>query len=134
MMSSSQTKWCNMLTVSNKAKIGLFLGRISSCLSHICRFTEARDSAIDAVSLFRSLVAQDPASYTPDLARNLGNLGIDLSKLNRHMESLDATQESIKLFLSLIAHDPASYTPYLAHNLGNLGSHLSNLNRHMESL
>src|SRR5260370_512512 len=122
-----------MLTVSNKEKIGLFLERASVHLNHICRFTEARDSAIDAGSLFRSLVAQDPTSYTPHLARHLGNLGIPLSNLNQHKESLDVTQECIKLFRSLVAQDPASYTPDLAHQLGNLGVDLWNLNRHKES-
>src|SRR5258707_536813 len=79
----------------------------------------------------------NPASYSPDLARQLGNLGVWLSNLNRHEESLGATQESITLYRSLVDKNPASYTPDLARqlgNLGNLGIRLSNFNRHQESL
>jgi len=53
------------------------------------------------ITFYRSLVEKNPASYTPDLARQLGNLGIRLSNLNRHEESLGTTQESITLYHSL---------------------------------
>ena len=83
-------------------KTARFLGWIATHLGFIGRFIEARDCDSDAVLLWRSLVAENPDSHTPNLANQLGNLGIRLSNLNRHEESLGATEESITLYRSLV--------------------------------
>ncbi len=97
-----------MLTIPFKIKTARFLGRIALHLGFIGRFIETRDCDSDAVLLWRSLVAENPDSHTPDLARQLSNLGISLSNLNRHEESLDVTEESITLFRSLAEKNPTS--------------------------
>ncbi len=98
------------------------------------RHEESLRATQEPITLYRSLVEKNPASYTPDLARQLRSLGIQLSNLNRHEESLGASEESITLYRSLVEKNPASYIPDLAHQLGNLGIQLSDMNRHEESL
>src|SRR5258707_13127121 len=110
-------------------KTARFIAWISIRLEFICRFIEARDCDFHAVLLWRSLVAQNADSHTPDLARQLGRLGNQLSNLNRHEESLRATEESITLYRSLVEKNPASYTLDLTLELCNLGVRISNLNR-----
>src|SRR5260370_9059391 len=83
-----------------------------------------------SVGLYRSLVAEHPISYAPDLAFELGRLGNSLLDLNRHAESLNVHQESVGLYRSLVTHNPESYTPVLAFHLLILGNNLSNFNRH----
>ena len=123
-----------MLTIPLKTKTAYFLGQIAIHLGFIGRFIEARDCDSDAVLLWRSLVAEDPDSHTPNLARQLTSQGTSFSNLNQHEESLDATEECITLCRSLVEKNPALYTPDLAGRIGNLGIFLSNLNRHKESL
>src|SRR5258708_17161482 len=115
-------------------KTAYFLGQIANHLRFSGRYIEARDCSSDAVLLWRSLVAEDPDSHTPDLARQLSSQGLSLSNLNQHEESLDADEECIALCRSLVEKNPALYTPDLARRIGNMGVHLSNLNRHEESL
>ncbi len=103
-------------------------------VSNLNRHEESLGATQESITLYRSLVDKNPASYTPNLVSQLGNLGVWLLNLNRHEELLGATQESITLYQSLIDKNPASYTPDLVSQLGNLGVWLSNLNWHEESL
>ncbi len=52
----------------------------------------------EPITLYQSLVEKNPASYTPNMACQLGNLGVWLSNLNWHKEALGATEESITLY------------------------------------
>src|SRR5258707_2316911 len=94
----------------------------STLFPHTTHFRSAME---ESITLYRSLAEKNPASYTPDLARQLDNLGVSLSNLNRLAEALRATDESLTPFLSLAEQKPASYTTHLAPELGNLRVRLS---------
>src|SRR5258708_18373042 len=91
-----------------KKRIALLLGKTSKYLGFICRFTEALDTAIDAVWLVRSLVDEDPASYTPHLADQLSNLGTAFSK--RSEEHTSELQSPDHLVCRLLLEKKKIYT------------------------
>lgn len=51
------------------------------------RHVEVLDPIHGSISLYGSLVSENPASYTVGLTHSLGTLEVCLSELNRHIES-----------------------------------------------
>src|SRR5260221_28969 len=86
------------------------LGNISVRLSNLNQHMELLGATQEAVTLYQSLVDNNPTSYTPDLACELSNLGIQLSNLNWHVESLGVTQESFSLHEALVIENHALYS------------------------
>ncbi|KAF8336655.1 uncharacterized protein EI90DRAFT_3119897 [Cantharellus anzutake] len=103
-------------------------------LAFFLRFQEAYELASDSVALCHCLVSTDSESYTPDLARALGNLFVSLNKVGRHSEALTVIEESVQLWRELVTAHPTSYTPDLARALGSLDASLTNLGQHSEAL
>ncbi|KAF8314373.1 uncharacterized protein EI90DRAFT_3136106 [Cantharellus anzutake] len=103
-------------------------------LAFFLRLQEAYELASDSVALCHCLVSTDSESYTPDLARALGDLDESLTNLGRHSEALLVNEESVKLWRKLVVTHPTSYTPDLAGALQNLKASLNNVGRHSEAL
>ncbi|WP_052499803.1 tetratricopeptide repeat protein [Streptomyces vietnamensis] len=82
----------------------------------------------------RQLVAFDPATYEPDLARSLTNLGIRLLEAGRRAEALPVSEEAVEIYRRLAAGDLATYEPDLARSLSNLGIRLLEAGRRAEAL
>ena len=87
------------------------------------RYREALADAVEALGLYRSLAARNPA-YQHRLADVLVNLGSHLGELDRNQEALAADEEALGLWRSLAESNPA-YQPRLAMTLHNLANHLS---------
>ncbi|KAF8336628.1 uncharacterized protein EI90DRAFT_3287621 [Cantharellus anzutake] len=103
-------------------------------LAFFLRFQEAYEMASDSVALCRCLVSTDSESYTPDLARALGDLFISSNEVGHHSKALTVIKESVQLWHELVATHPTSYTPDLARALRNLKVSLNKVGRHSEAL
>src|SRR5271165_2165285 len=69
----------------------------------------------------RSLAAQNPAAYRPDLAGTLNNLGVLYDETRRFADAEAAYREAAGIRRELAAQNPAAYRPDLARTLNNLG-------------
>ena len=92
------------------------------------------DAAREAADLYRSLVEESPAAYTPDLAGSLNNLSAFLSDVGERDRALDAAREAADLYRSLVEESPAAYTPDLAMALNNLATFLSEAGKRGQAL
>jgi tetratricopeptide (TPR) repeat protein len=69
----------------------------------------------------RELVAQNPATYWPELAATLNNLGKLYRDMRRFAEAEAAYKEAVAIQRELAAQKPSSYRPHLAGTPNNLG-------------
>ncbi|KAF8336607.1 uncharacterized protein EI90DRAFT_199830 [Cantharellus anzutake] len=103
-------------------------------LAFFLRLQEAYELASDSVALCHCLVSTDSESYTPDLARALGDLAASLTHLGCHSEALTVIEESVQLCRELVATHLISYIPDLAQALRNLSVSLHEVACHSEAL
>ncbi|KAF9504671.1 hypothetical protein BS47DRAFT_1401133 [Hydnum rufescens UP504] len=98
------------------------------------RDEEALKANEEALSIRRSLAAEQPGVFLPDLARSLSNLSNCLSNFGRDEEALKANEEALSIRRSLAADQPGVFLPDLARSLSNLSNCLSKFGRDEEAL
>jgi tetratricopeptide (TPR) repeat protein len=106
------------------------LGNLSVRLSDLGRREDALAAAEEAVALYRTLAAQRPDAFRPDLATSLNNLAAMLSDLGRREDALAAAEEAVALRRT----QAAAFRPDLATSLNNLANMLSDLGRREDAL
>jgi tetratricopeptide (TPR) repeat protein len=79
------------------------LNNLANRLRDLGRSEEALAAAEEAVGLYRTLAANRPDAFTPDLARSLCNLGNMLGALGRREEALARAEEAVGLYRALAA-------------------------------
>jgi tetratricopeptide (TPR) repeat protein len=83
----------------------------------------AMAAAAEAVTVYRTLAAERPDAFLPDVAMSLNNLGNRLSELGSREAALAAAVEAVQIRRTLAAQDPDKFLPDLTtsfHNLGNI--------------
>ncbi|KAG8783146.1 POC1 centriolar protein A [Ceratobasidium sp. 428] len=114
-----------------------YAGASFSISSHLA-YEDRREEALVAIqqseAIYRQLAAEQPAAFTPDLARSLSNLSAHLSHLGHREDALAAVEEAVHMRRQLAAERPAVFTPELATSLNNLSAHLSHLDRREDAL
>ncbi len=110
------------------------LNNLSVRLSELGRREDALAAAEEAVALRRTLAAQRPDAFRPDLAASLNNLAAMLSALGRREDALAAAEEAVALHHTLAAQRPDAFRPDLAGSLNNLANRLSALGRREDAL
>jgi tetratricopeptide (TPR) repeat protein len=103
-------------------------------LSDLGRREDALAVAAEAVSLYRTLAAQRPDAFRPDLAGSLNNLAGRLNALGRWEDALAAAEEAVSLRRTLAAQRPDAFRPDLAMSVNNLAAMLSELGRREDAL
>lgn len=92
------------------------------------RYEPALTAATDAVADYRTLAADQPEVFGPDLAATLGIVAECAGLLGRHGEAVEAARQSVALFREFTesADDPdaAAFRPYLAAGLASLAGRL----------
>ncbi len=121
-------------TEETRAALGLALNNLGPSLGEMGRYPEALTVSEEAVSLWRGLVARQPARHTPDLARALRGLGSTLAEVGRYPEALTKYEEAVCLWRGLAARQPTRHTPDLARSLYGLGAGLREVGRYPEAL
>jgi tetratricopeptide (TPR) repeat protein len=114
--------------------VAALLNNLSNRLSDLGRREDALAAAEEAVRYYRSLAAQSPEAFTPDLGLSLNNLANRLSELGRWEAALAAAEEAVRLRRALAAAHPDAFTADLALSLNNLAPMLSDLGRREEAL
>ncbi len=94
-----------------------WLNDFGNRLSDLGRREDALAAAEEAVALRRTLAAQRPDAFRPDLAGSLNNLANRLSDLGRREDALAAAEEAVALYRTLAAQRPDAFRPDLATSL-----------------
>ncbi len=84
-------------------------------------------AAREAVELRRTLAAQRPDAFRPDLAASLNTLAAMLRELGEREAALAAAREAAELHRALAAQRPDAFRPDLAMSLNNLAAMLREL-------
>ncbi|MEO5794873.1 MAG: tetratricopeptide repeat protein, partial [Rhodoferax sp.] len=95
---------------------------------------KASQTAQQALDLYRTLAAQRPDVYTPDLATSLNTLANIQSAIGDHEAALQTAQQAVNLYRTLATQRPDVYTPDLAMSLNNLASMQSAMGDHAAAL
>ena len=82
---------------------------------------EAEDYLLRALALREALVAEDPDTYTPELAEVYSNLGNLYHALDQNSKAEEYYLQSLELREKLADQDPEQYTPGLSNICSNLG-------------
>ncbi|MFN7804691.1 MAG: tetratricopeptide repeat protein, partial [Planctomycetaceae bacterium] len=97
-------------------------------LSELGRREAALAAAEEAVRIRRTLAAERPDAFLPDLAASLNNVSVMLSELGRREAALAASREAVQYFLTLTRQVPHAFqqqlliaTPQLFETLEALG-------------
>ncbi|MEO6855309.1 MAG: tetratricopeptide repeat protein [Rhodoferax sp.] len=88
---------------------------------------KASQTAQQALDLYRTLAAQRPDVYTPDLATSLNTLANIQSAIGDHEAALQTAQQAVNLYRTLATQRPDVYTPDLAMSLNNLANRQSDM-------
>ncbi|KAF7975809.1 hypothetical protein HWV62_8497 [Athelia sp. TMB] len=95
---------------------------------------EALAAMRQAVTLFRTLAAEHPATHNADLAISLRTLSHRLSDVGKREEALAAIEEAVSLQRALAKERPSDFNADLASSLNHYSNRLSRLERHEEAL
>lgn len=98
------------------------LNEVSIFYRDIMRYEESRESAERAVELGKSLRAQNPTLYGPDLARYLNNLGQTLISQGKHLEAWKYLHNSAEIRLDFTRENPDEYSQPLLKTVWNIES------------
>ena len=79
----------------------------------------------EAVTLCRTLAAQRPDAFNPNLASSLNNLANRLSELGEREQALAAVQEAVTLYRAMAAQQPDAFAEDVARSLAVLGLSLA---------
>ena len=110
------------------------LNNLAVRLSALGRREDALTAAEEAVSLRRTLAAQRPDAFRPNLATSLNNLATMLSELGRRGDALTAAEEAVSLRRTLASQRPDAFRPDLATSLMVLANCVDELDRKPEGL
>jgi len=95
---------------------------------------EALNANCEVVDRYRSLVASDPNTFLPDLARSLDSLGNVLSELGQREDALKMAREAVDIYRSLSKSHPDAFLFDLPGSINNLGNRLIGCGRYDEAL
>jgi hypothetical protein len=70
-------------------------------------------AAEEAVRIRRTLAAERPDAFLPDLAMSLNNVSVMLSELGRREAALAASREAVQYYLTLVRQYPQAFQQQL---------------------
>lgn len=82
-------------------------------LSHVGRLAEALAATQEAVTIWRELVARNPAAFEGALAQALQNLAIRYRAVDEMPPAFDAVAEALETFRRLAVASPAANLPHV---------------------
>jgi len=91
-----------------------WLNNLGIRLGDLGRREEALEAAREAVEIYRSLAAERPDAFRPDLAMSLNNLGTFLSELGRREEALEAAREAVETLTPAFLKLTRAYANWMA--------------------
>jgi tetratricopeptide (TPR) repeat protein/S1-C subfamily serine protease len=111
-----------------------WLNNLANRLSETGERQQALDAAQEAVTHYRQLAQDNPATYLPDLASSLNNLAKILSDVGEQQQAQEVAQEAVTIRRQLAQASPATYLPDLAMTLTNLARSFGYLGEWQQAL
>jgi tetratricopeptide (TPR) repeat protein len=94
---------------------------------------EAMAATKEAVAIFRRLAADDPGTYSPDLARSLLNLSGDLGQAGQRENARKAIAEAVALYREMSQVNPAAFQADYGNALFNFGTLLAKARHYQDA-
>lgn len=98
--------------------------RAAACLRYLHRYAEAEQQSEAAVTMWRQLASDRPASYRGELAEALTIHSVVLSATGRHDDALERSREAMEFLREVTAHRPGRFGVALAAALHEHGKQL----------
>jgi DNA-binding transcriptional regulator GbsR (MarR family)/S1-C subfamily serine protease len=111
-----------------------WLNNLANRLSETGERQQALDAAQEAVTHYRQLAQDNPATYLPDLAMSLNTLANRLSGTGERQQAREVAQEVITHYRQLAQDNPGAYLADLAMSLNNLANRLSETGERQQAL
>ena len=102
-------------------------------LRQLKQYSNAIEAFQEAISIFRTLVNNNPAKYNIYLARALMNMAAALRNLEKYDDAIVAYKEALEIGITMSAHDPLQYNKPMARTLRKYGITLGKLNQDPEA-
>jgi len=102
-------------------------------LRHLKQNSDALEAYHKALSVCRRLANNDPAKYTPHVARTLMNMGLALGDIGKYDDAIVAYKEVLEICTTMSTQDPPRYNELMAKTLLNYGNTLGSLNQVSEA-
>ena len=102
-------------------------------LSRLKQYSNAIEAFHEAISIRRTLINNNPATYSVYLARTLMNMGLALGNLGKYDGAIVAYKDALEICTTMSAHDPPEYNKVMGQTLYNYGVTLTDLNRLSEA-
>ncbi|KAI0057846.1 TPR-like protein [Artomyces pyxidatus] len=135
-------QWAQKIIPNEKNISEMFYGEsmastaynISMALVTKAQYYDALSAGQEAETIYRMLAADQPAKFSPDLAKSLNLLSHCLSEVGQASESLEVIKEAVDIRRKLAIDQPAKFNPALAQSLINLAKCLSDVGQVLEGL
>jgi len=98
-------------------------------LHELKQYPNALEAYHEAVSICRTLVANDPANHTFHFAESVMNMGTALDGIGKYGDAIVAYKEALEICTTMSTQDPLRYNELRAKILLNYGATLQNLNQ-----
>lgn len=95
--------------------------------------SETMAATKEAVTIFRRLAAENPGTYSPDLARALGNLSDDLLDVGHRGKAREAMAEAVDLYRAMSQINPTAFQADYGRALFNMGMLLRKMSRYQDA-
>jgi len=102
-------------------------------LNRLKQYSNAFEAFHGSVSISRTLVDNDPAKYTFNLALTLKNMGAALDEIGKYGDAIVAYEEVLEICTTMSTQDPLRYNDLRARTLLGYGVTLQNLNQVSEA-
>jgi tetratricopeptide (TPR) repeat protein len=102
-------------------------------LRYLKQYSNALEAYHEAVSIFRTLVDNDPAKYNHYCANTLLNMGAVLDDLGKYDDAIVAYKEAQEIYTAMSAQYPLRYNEGMARTLYQYGITLGKLNQVSEA-
>jgi tetratricopeptide (TPR) repeat protein len=97
------------------------------------QYPNALEAYHEAVSIYRTLVNNDPARYNHEFADTLLNMGLALDGFGKYDAAIVAYKEALEICTIMSVQDPLRYNEMRARTLLNYGVTLGNVNQVSEA-
>ena len=111
---------------------GIIYCNYGRSLNGLKRYANALEALHESISICRTLVNSNPATYFP-LAQALTGMGIVLKNLRKYDDAIAAYKEALEICMTFSLQDPLQYNEMMATTLINYGIALCELNQGSEA-
>ncbi|MDR2652934.1 MAG: tetratricopeptide repeat protein [Prevotellaceae bacterium] len=122
-----------LVLVETEGEKAAVLHNLGPLQHKIKNYSQAKDSYLEALKIYRNLADVNPKAYLPDVAGMLNNLGVLQNDIKDYPQAESCYQDALKIWRELAAANPQACLPDLAMTLINLGVLQNDMNEYSKA-